>query len=185
MDIWFTSDTHAHHNRIMEFCPNTRRGSSTEEMTELLIDSWNSVVKSSDKVYHLGDLSFGGKQKIESFVSRLNGSIHLIYGNHCMKIRSDSSLKGYFASVQDYKTLKIGEDRFVLFHFPLAEWWDCHKGVIHLHGHLHGNKDNVAFQQQYKIMDVGIDTRNDNLMLPYHIDEVLSFVKDKEVMTHH
>lgn len=184
-NIWFTSDTHAWHNRILDFCRNTRRGESAEEMTELIIDQWNSQVGKNDRVYHTGDFSFGGKDKVLDFASRLNGKIHLVLGNHDSMIKKNVEISSYFESVQHYKTLKVNEHRFILFHFPLAEWWDCHKGTIHLHGHVHGGKDNIQYQQKFKIMDIGIDSRNDDKMALFHIDEVLSFVKDKEIMTHH
>lgn len=184
-NIWFTSDTHAWHEAVLKFCPDTRRGVDAVEMTALMVESWNSVVKPNDRVYHTGDFSFGGKAKVKSFIESLNGQIHLILGNHDKIIEKDKSFQEMFASVGRSKSLKVLDHRFTMTHEPRAEWVDCHKGVIHLHGHLHGNKTNVQWQQNFKIMDIGVDTRKDNLMLPYHIDEVLAYVKDKEVMTHH
>lgn len=184
-NIWFTSDTHAWHESILKFCPETRDGKTSEEMTEILIQNWNSVVNENDRVYHCGDLSFGGKAKVNDFISRLNGKIHLILGNHDQMIRKSSELQQYFESVQEYKHLKVGEHRFILFHFPIAEWWDCHRGVYHISGHLHGNHGNVEYLKEYRWMDVGVDTRNDKLMTPYHIDEVLDKLKDRKIMEHH
>jgi len=184
-DIWFSSDLHAYHKAVMDFCPSTRRGGDSEEMTELMLEAFNKLVKPEDTLYLLGDVSFGGKDKVESFISRLPGKKILILGNHDFIIKRKDEFRAYFHEVRDIKSCKIGENRFIMSHAPFAEWVDCHKGVIHLHGHLHGNKTNVQWQQQYKIMDVGIDARPDNLMTPWHLDEVLSFVKDRAIMTHH
>ena len=184
-DIWFTSDTHYHHKRILEFCRDTRRGDTYEEMTELAIEAYNSVVKRGDTVYHLGDFSFGGKSKIIDVKSKLNGQIHLILGNHDRIISKSTELKMYFASVRHYRTITLAGYRFVLFHFPLAEWEDCHKGVIMLHGHTHGNKENLQYQQVFKFFDVGIDNRPDNKMLPWNIEEVINIVKNRDTMSHH
>jgi len=184
-NIWFVSDLHAWHTRIMEFCKETRRGSDAEEMTWLMVDAWNSLVNPADRVYCTGDFSFGGKTKIETFKKALNGQIHLVLGNHDKIIKKDSNLRSLFASVQDYKTMKVAEHRFIMFHFPIAEWEDAHKGSIHIHGHVHGNKSNLEYQQKYKIFDAGIDARPDNKMIPWHIDEVLYFMKNRDILSHH
>lgn len=67
----------------------------------------------------------------------------------------------------------------------MAEWWDCHKGTIHCFGHTHDGTEHVKHQMQFKCMDIGIDVRDDNKMLPFHIDEVLDKVKDRLIMSHH
>ena len=48
---WVVSDTHFSHKLLA-----TLRGfASPEEMDEVLIQNWNSLVKPHDRVYHLGD----------------------------------------------------------------------------------------------------------------------------------
>ena len=51
-------------------------------MNEALITNWNNVVKPNDTVFHLGDFAFGGSYIWNNVLSRLNGNIHLILGNH-------------------------------------------------------------------------------------------------------
>lgn len=184
-NIWFVSDTHGWHESILKFCRETRDGDTAEEMTEIMIQNWNKSVKPNDRVYHCGDFSFGGKAKVENFASRLNGNIHLILGNHDFMIKKSAELQKYFASVQESKHIKVGDNRFIMTHTPQAEWWDCHRGVYHLFGHLHGAETNIQHQLKYRVMDVGIDTRSDKLMIPYHIDEVLDKLKDRGIMSHH
>lgn len=179
-NIWFTSDTHYFHSRILDFCKSTRRGETTEEMTELLIETHNSVVKPGDSVYHTGDFCFGGKEKVKSVKSRLNGQIHLILGNHDYLIRNNSEISGMFTSIKTYRFNKIGGQNFALSHFPMARWQEMGNGSIMLHGHTHGN-----YQAEHRIMDVGIDAREDNLMLPFHIDEVLEKMKNRVIISHH
>lgn len=186
MNHWFSSDLHAWHKAVMEFCPDTRRGENAEEMTELMLEAFNMLVKPDDILYLIGDVSFGGKAKVESFISSLPGRKMLILGNHDFIIKRKDEFRAYFTEgVYEAKRVTIGDHKFTMSHEPKAEWVDCHKGVIHLHGHLHGNKTNVQWQQQYKIMDVGIDARPDNLMRPWHLDEVLTYVNDKAIMSHH
>lgn len=179
-NVWFTSDTHHWHDRIREFCPDTRRGESTEEMTELLIEAHNSVVKPGDRVYHMGDFCFKGKTQIESVKRRLNGQIHLIFGNHDRVIKKSAHLSGLFASVRDYRFIKIQEQHFALSHFPMARWENMGKGSIMLFGHTHG-----GYKTNLKSMDVGIDARPDNKMLPWHIDEILEMMTNRDVIDHH
>ena len=57
--IWFTSDLHFNHKRIIEYEPTTRPFASVEEMNETLIKNWNSVVQPEDTVYVLGDFIMG------------------------------------------------------------------------------------------------------------------------------
>lgn len=78
--MWFTSDTHFGHERIIELCD--RPFSSTQEMNEALISNWNSVVGEHDTVMHLGDAVMGIFVENVKILSRLNGNIHLIPGNH-------------------------------------------------------------------------------------------------------
>ena len=65
-NIWVTSDTHYNHAAILGFIDyqgqRVRDFASVEEMNECLLDSWNSVVKPGDLVYHLGDVFMGDKE---------------------------------------------------------------------------------------------------------------------------
>lgn len=150
MNRWFTSDTHFWHESVLKFCPNTRDGDSAEEMNEIMIQNWNSLVKRGDIVYHMGDFSFGGKEKIRSLSGRLNGDIHIVWGNHDHMLRKTKEFSEMFVSTNYIKNLKIGGHRFFLCHYPLAEWPDCHKGVIHIHGHCFDDNTEVLTEAGWK-----------------------------------
>lgn len=183
-NIWFTSDNHYYHKRILEFCRNTRRGETMEEMNELMIESHNSIVKPRDTVWFLGDISFGKEEETLQVLRRLNGIKNLVFGNHCHEIRKSTILKSEFNSTQDIKVLKQGKSfRAVLSHYPHAEWFNCHHGYYHLFGHQHGSYNNV--DKRFRCMDVGIDARGDNLMLPWSLEEIVDKLKDKEILSHH
>ena len=49
--IWFSSDLHLGHARLLEFCNNTRQGKDIDEHDELFIEIWNSVVHPGDVCY--------------------------------------------------------------------------------------------------------------------------------------
>ena len=156
MAIFFTSDMHMHHKRIREFNPDTRLGSSVEEMNEIMIDNWNSQVSFNDDVYNLGDFCFGTEQQTFDILSRLNGRHHFIYGNHDKVIYKSNRCKELFASMNDYLILRQRDLKIVMFHFPCIAWDSMHYGSIHCFGHVHGSHMN---KPRGKSMDVGIDTR--------------------------
>ena len=54
----------------------------THEEEEDLIAKWNSVVKPTDFVIHVGDFCDSGVADLVEYRKRLNGSIVLVKGNH-------------------------------------------------------------------------------------------------------
>lgn len=53
--IWFTSDTHFGHERILEF--TNRPFDNIREMNDALIANINEKIKPEDELYILGDYS--------------------------------------------------------------------------------------------------------------------------------
>ena len=103
-------------------------------MNEALIQRWNEKVGEKDLVLHLGDFSFGNKNRMKDIVARLNGRIWLLKGNHDRE--------------QHYNWQEIGFDRtfdnpflldgkFVFSHEPLKE---IPEGKVNIYGHVHGSK---------------------------------------------
>lgn len=78
--IWFTSDLHFFHDRILEFHPKRKEifGSTVEKAKEAMIQLWNSRVNKKDTVYILGDLAFGEVEDKRKLFQRLNGNKVLI-----------------------------------------------------------------------------------------------------------
>ena len=137
-DVWIISDTHwQHYNMIHKF--KTRPFSTVEEMDEALIDNWNSVVKPGDKVYHLGDVTFGNKENyIENIHKKLNGKKRLIVGNH----DDVKFLAPYFEKVSLWRM--FSDWGLLLTHVPvhpstLGESRFTGNQMINVHGHIHSN----------------------------------------------
>jgi calcineurin-like phosphoesterase family protein len=138
-DPLIVSDTHFKHRRIIEYCD--RPFHSVGEMNECLIHNWNSITEPHDTVYHLGDVGFGD---LSEFQGRLNGTVHLIQGNH------DSSTTWNtfsFASRQQHLIIQCENLRILLIHYPIhtedfarqqrpnhANWDVC------LYGHVHNRR---------------------------------------------
>ena len=157
--IWFTSDTHFGHRNILSFCPNTRHGTTPDEMDRILIENWQRDVADTDDVYMLGDIFFCDSKRARDIMRQLPGRKHLIYGNHDKVIRSDHQLQAQFASINDYLELTIGNRFITLFHYPMLEWLGMNRGSYALFGHVHGNMDYHPEVANARIMDVGVDSR--------------------------
>ena len=67
--IFFTSDTHFGHSKIIDYCK--RPFSSIEEHDKTLIQNWNNVVGQDDTVFHLGDFAYGNSQFISNIIKQL------------------------------------------------------------------------------------------------------------------
>ena len=78
--IWFTSDTHFSHERIISLCD--RPFKDADHMNDMLVENWNRVVAPEDTVFHLGDVALGKIDDSLAQVSRLNGFKVLVNGNH-------------------------------------------------------------------------------------------------------
>ena len=175
--VFFTSDTHFGHKNILKFCRNTRIGDTPDEMDENIIRRWNEQVKPNDYVFHLGDVAFCGIEKAKAILSRLNGNIVLIRGNHDSEgmVRLDR-----WVDVHDIHRLKIHDQSLMLCHYPIYEWDNIHRGAYHLHGHVHGNKMPIGG----RIMDVGIDARPTGDMKLFTWDEIHAAMQEKAIRTH-
>lgn len=190
-NIWFTSDTHAFHKNICQGTTSwnltgsrqsTRDFDNPEDMTQIIADNFNSVMKEDDILYHLGDWSFAGHENIKRFRDMIQcKNIHLIFGNHDQHIKPiNSPYRTLFSSVQDVlefslkidskQSNKYGKQGFFLSHYSHQIWNNKHHGSIHLFGHSHGSLEGMG-----KSMDVGVDTNN---YFPYHLDEILWLMKD-------
>lgn len=168
-NIFFTSDLHFFHENIIKFC--NRPFGSVEHMNESLIENWNKVVTYKDEVWVLGDVSFGNVQDTELILSRLNGRMHLITGNHDRKGRCEKlDWSKYFLSQDDYLRLKVNGHKLVLCHFPFSSW---ERGYINLHGHTHG-----TYQSKFMQHDVGVDS---NGYAPISLEDAISRAIDGKV----
>jgi calcineurin-like phosphoesterase family protein len=100
-------------------------------MNRVLTERWNSVVKPDDTVYHLGDFSMGSRDDWKSHFDKLNGNIHLVYGNHDAQDsnkKADSSqwtlypeiLSMGFRSISEQLFIQVDGYKLWLAHIPLS-----------------------------------------------------------------
>jgi len=173
MKVYFTSDTHWGHKRIIEH--SHRPFSSVEEMDDILIQNWNKVVRPNDTIYHLGDFNFRSIRTTDDYLTYLNGHIHIVWGNH-----DDQFAKKYkhrFASYCDAKYLRLNGEKITLYHYPQRAWRFSQHGGWHLFGHCHGSLPNLG-----RSMDVGVDCWN---YTPASFEEIEAYMVKQEVTLHH
>lgn len=128
-NVFFISDLHFGHNKILKFSGEYRLGATIEEHDEWLINSINSVVSKRDKLFILGDVAFG--QEHIKKLGRLAGVKELILGNHD-KYRTQDYLR-WCTKIHGFRTY----NGFWLSHAPIhpAEL----RGCFNIHGHVHMN----------------------------------------------
>lgn len=172
--IWFTSDTHFGHERVLGFCD--RPWDTIAAMNRDLVDEINRWVAPEDTLYHLGDYSF--KMTLEDAANlrkRIScKDVHLVPGNHD-KDWSQPAVSWAFTVEKPITVLKIDKLKLVLSHYPMADWQGMSHESIHLHGHIHtrGMKYNELNRMQglYRY-DAGVDA---NDFRPICLDEVLAW----------
>lgn len=167
--IFFTSDTHFGHSKIIDYCK--RPFSSIEEHDKTLIQNWNNVVGQDDTVFHLGDFAYGNSQFVSNIIRQLNGNIILIKGNHDLR-NMNPTLYNIFSDAVYQARILIDKQTVYLNHFPFLcfEHGDINlykdNYSIQLFGHVHSgpltssedvNRLNILLPTQY---DVGVDNNN-------------------------
>ena len=148
--IYFTGDLHLGHERIIT--TSSRSVFQTiENMNTKLINNWNSTLKDNDEIWILGDMFYRtDKETIISMLSCLKGHKRLIVGNHdheWLESFTKDEINHYFDYVGDMGYIKINKKHITLCHYPLLEYSGSRydNGGIQIHGHIHDNKQSVAY----------------------------------------
>ena len=160
--IFFTSDTHFGHAKIIEYC--NRPFTDISHMNESMIEKWNAVVGPGDTVYHLGDFSMGPKENVQ-IRKRLNGKVILVKGNHDKK--DAVHLEAGFDELHRRLEIEIDGYKLYLAHIPIhldpgTRWYPEELSTkppeyfdYFLCGHVH-----TAWKRQGKTINVGVDVSN-------------------------
>jgi len=158
--IWFTSDQHFHHDKIIGYC--NRPFSRTRDMDNTIIHRYNSKVEDEDTVYFLGDLfdlQFGRNFHIvERVINKLKGNKHLILGSHDY-LEPFEYVEAGFISV--HTSLEV--EGMILNHDPAVSCIDRDK--IFLCGHVH-----TLFKTKVNVINVGVDVWN---FYPVSLQEIM------------
>lgn len=145
--VLFCADLHLNHRGVISMCG--RPFADVDEMNACLIDAWNSRVRPADTVWFLGDFAMGASPaECAAFFARLNGTKHLLRGNHDRKRVLDLP----WASQHDLAHVTVDGQRLVLCHYAMRSWSQVWRGAVHLYGHTHG-----TLPPTRQSCDVGVD----------------------------
>jgi calcineurin-like phosphoesterase family protein len=103
-------------------------------MNDDLVRKWNSCVKKTDTVFHLGDFALCKKEQLLEIVPKLNGRITLVMGNHD-KFSPATYMEAGIETVSRFPIIIM--DFLMLSHAPLfIEAQSCRANI---HGHVHNS----------------------------------------------
>lgn len=197
--LWFTSDTHFSHLRIIELCD--RPFKDVNHMNEMLINNWNTIVSPNDSVFHLGDVALGTFVESIQYVNRLNGYKVLLPGNHdrvssiesaARQARFRGDYEGVFQEIADeweYAQLNEGPGLtpipVQMSHYPYSgdsqdtdryvDMRPYDDGTVLLHGHTH-SKDKVSRSKDGTLqIHVGVDAWD---YRPVSEEEIITLIKE-------
>jgi len=139
MEHFVLSDHHLFHKNIIEY--EQRPFSSLENMHKTIIKNHNNVVTKKDKIFLLGDLSFGNKVQTQEIIEQMNGYKILVLGNH------DNRSRKWYLDIGINEVIKypiIYNKFYILSHEPLHLTPSI--AYVNIHGHTHSNKmENVNY----------------------------------------
>ena len=163
--IYFTSDTHFDHKNVLSY--SSRNFHDVNEMNEKIIANWNSIVRSEDTVYHLGDFAFSNPQK---FIDRLVGNIIFVKGSHDKSIDAPYMRIIYPDGLKD----EYGNKRSItLCHYSMRSWDKSHYASWHLYGHCVDKDTEILTKNGFKkyseirVGDLALSLNIENNKLEY------------------
>ena len=149
-ELWFVSDTHFNHMKLVKGCPQhferCRRYETTEEMNEDIKAQWNKFIGPNDIVIFLGDfgLNIPAADIEEVFIktmTSLNGRKIYIKGNHDSVIKKKVPELHWFDGVAfDYRGRHYICQHYDFNEVPITDpVIDRNKENVLVHGHTHSD----------------------------------------------
>ena len=194
-NLFLTSDLHFGHRNVINFC--NRPFADVKEMSEKLIENWNSVVTNNDIVFVLGDTFwFNDSRTIKKVLEQLNGKeIYILPGNHCdfdayhrvddPRIHLCQDIVCLWLTSADFerrhwhrKTMEIW-----MSHYPMMTWPHRENGAFQLFGHIHSQPGKTEGVDQdlalhWNQADVGSDYWE---WKPVLFEDVLKYMQNKKI----
>lgn len=135
MTNWYTADPHFGHDKIIGFCNRPFR--SINEMDAIIQANYAGAVGPDDDFWVVGDFGFGRSASqgghLERIFETIPGRKHLVVGNH-----DHDRVKALpWSSISDIATIKDGDQRLTLCHYPMITFEGARRGALQLFGHVH------------------------------------------------
>ncbi len=135
---YFIADLHLGHVNCLAF--DNRPFGTIQAHDDFIISKWNEKVGWDDDAYILGDISMYNVTRTNEILNQLNGSKHLIIGNHDRGFLKNAEFRSKFVEILEYKELSIGNGNIVvLSHYPIPCFNRHYYDSYHLYGHVHSS----------------------------------------------
>lgn len=182
--VYFTSDLHFCHDKPFIYEP--RGFSSVNEMNEQIIKNFNEIVDWNDDLYILGDCFLNNNEEGMSYMRRLPGKKHIVWGNHDTAVRQELMELEGFDCLGYANILKYDGYHFYLSHYPTATANNdmdkpLKRKVINLCAHLHTQnkfhdmRNNIGF-----CYHVELDAHNNKpVLIDNIIEDIKSYINEK------
>ncbi|MDH5569062.1 MAG: 2'-5' RNA ligase family protein [Nitrosopumilus sp.] len=164
--VHFISDTHFDHRNILRYC--NRPFNSIRQMNQTLVENWCNSVRKNEKVFFLGDMSYGkDRRPIDYWLGKLTGKISYIRGNH------DKDIINHATVIHSHYGIKYNNYQFLLMHDPHRP--NGYDGWI-IHGDKHNNnlKDYPFVNQKNKTVNVCAELVD---YVPISLDRIIELIE--------
>ncbi len=143
-----------------------------------MIERWNSVVKSQDHVWHLGDFCMANGQHWIDIGKRLNGHKRIVPGNHDTCNIETYKAAG-FQKLQGAKEMQVAGLRLLCSHYPLHVS-SLFKRDANIHGHIHEKESPSSMIGEDGKVKSWFNVSVERIAYtPIHIEEVAKIIKEK------
>lgn len=168
---YYISDLHFYHESLLTKM-DCRGFANCEEMHEYMVKKWNAKVRPQDEVVILGDVSMERGKLTSDILSRLNGKLCLIKGNHDVYLKDRRFDASRFEWIKEYEECHDNKRKVILSHYPIF----CYNGQYRrdksgnpktymLYGHVHNTQDEVLVNEFIR------QTRNTVHVTPGGVEE--------------
>ena len=171
--IYFTSDFHFAHEK--EFLYKPRGYNSIDEMNHDVIERYNSIIKSDDIVFILGDCMLKDDEIGIRCLKKLNGQKYLAFGNHDTESRLEKyEFAELFYDIDYGYRMKFDKYSFWCQHYPakMGNYKDKHPTWC-ISGHTH-SKEKFQYGDDC-IYNVALDAHD---CYPVSAEQILNDIKE-------
>lgn len=165
----YIADLHFGHKNILAY--DNRPFTDIEAHDAEIMERWNNSVSENDDVFILGDVSWYSAAKTAGLMQRLNGTKHLIIGNHDGELLKSKSYRNCFQEIERYLEFEDEGQKIILCHYPILSFNSMYQGAWHFYGHVHSSFEENMVQHNRRLFrelyDKPCNMLNVGIMMPY------------------
>lgn len=184
--LWFMSDLHYNHENVIKF--NRRPFENVKEMNWHIEQELINKVGPGDILFDMGDLFWKTDETTMKNVISLASpkEWYKILGNHDnYNVYRKSYIGTLFTLLSDILEINVDHEgrnyKLTLCHYPMISWNGKARGTLMIHGHCHGNIDNINTESTDLRVDVGFDgalaKKTGSFLISF--EDILEYMKEK------